>query len=178
LSEDRLRGKIQVYTGDGKGKTTAALGLAFRAAGHGFRVMMIQFMKGEEKTGELLAAEKMSPWLTIKPMGRSGFISKGNPSPEDRALAAKALDFAREVMVGGEYDIMILDEINVALDFGLLPLEDVLDLIRIKPEFMELVLTGRNADLKILEKADLVTEMKNQKHYFSQGLPDRKGIER
>jgi cob(I)alamin adenosyltransferase len=172
------KGMIQVYTGDGKGKTTAALGLAFRAAGHGFRVMMIQFMKGEEKTGELLAAEKMSPWLTIRPMGRSGFISKGNPSPEDRALAAKALDFAKEVIQGGEYDLLILDEINVALDFGLLPVEEVLDLIRKKPEFMELVLTGRNADPKILEKADLVTEMKNHKHYYAQGVPDRKGIER
>jgi cob(I)alamin adenosyltransferase len=178
LAEDRFQGKIQVYTGEGKGKTTAALGLAFRAAGHGFRVMIIQFMKGEDKTGELLAAEKLAPWLTIKPMGRSGFIAKGYPAPEDLALAAKALDFAKEVTLGGAYDLLILDEINVALDFGLLPVEAVLDLIQKKPDSLELVLTGRNADPQIMEKADLITEMKNHKHYFTQGVPDRKGIER
>ena len=108
---------IQVYTGDGKGKTTAALGLALRAVGQGLKVMMIQFMKGPEQTGEMMAAEKLAPWLTIKPMGRSGFIKKGHPDLEDQALAAKALDFAKEVMLGGEYDLLILDEINVALDF-------------------------------------------------------------
>ncbi|MEW6188044.1 MAG: cob(I)yrinic acid a,c-diamide adenosyltransferase [Thermodesulfobacteriota bacterium] len=169
---------IQVYTGDGKGKTTAALGLAFRAAGHNLRVMMIQFMKGPDRTGELLAAEKLSPWLTIRPMGRTGFISKKTPSPEDMELAAKALALAREVMIAGQTDILILDEINVALDFGLLSLESVLELISAKPVAMELVLTGRHAHPAVLEKADLVTEMKNRKHYFSRGVPDREGIER
>ena len=169
---------IQVYTGDGKGKTTAALGLALRAVGHGYKVVMIQFMKGPEQTGELMAAEKLAPWLTVKPMGRSGFINKDHPDPEDKALALKALDYAREVMLKQPIDILILDEINVAVAFGLLPAEAVQDLLSLKPGSMELVLTGRYADPKIMEKADLVTEMKNQKHYFAQGVPDRKGIER
>ncbi len=169
---------IQVYTGDGKGKTTAALGLALRAVGHGRKVVIIQFMKGQERTGEVKAAEKLSPWLIIKPMGRSGFINKDKPDPKDKALALKALDYAREIMVKEPIDILILDEINVALAFGLLPLEAVLEFLSLKPAALELVLTGRYADPKIMEKADLVTEMKNQKHYFAQGVPDRKGIER
>jgi len=178
LAEDQQKGMIQVYTGDGKGKTTAALGLAFRAVGHGHKVVMIQFMKGPEQTGELVAAEKLAPLLMIKPMGRSGFIEKDRPDPEDRALALKALDYAKEIMLDHPIDILILDEINVAVSFGLLPVEAVLELINLKPDSMELVLTGRYADPMVLEKADLVTEMKNQKHYFAQGVPDRVGIER
>ena len=139
---------------------------------------MIQFMKGPEQTGELMAAPKLAPWLTIKPMGRTGFIDKDHPNPEDQALALKALDYAREIMLNQPIDILILDEINVALAFGLLKVEAVLEFIDLKPDSMELVLTGRYAHPKILEKADLVTEMKNHKHYFAQGVPDRKGIER
>jgi cob(I)alamin adenosyltransferase len=169
---------IQVYTGDGKGKTTAALGLALRAIGHGHKVVMIQFMKGPEQTGELMAAAKLAPWLTIKPMGRSGFINKDHPDPADKALALKALDYAREIMLKQPVDILILDEINVAIAFGLLPSEAVLEFIRLKPAALELILTGRYADPKIMEKADLITEMKSLKHYFVQGVPDRKGIER
>jgi len=178
LVEDLHKGMIQVYTGDGKGKTTAALGLAFRAAGHSHKVFMIQFMKGPEKTGELMAAEKLAPFLIIKPMGRSGFINKAHPDPQDKALARKALDFARDIILNQPIDILILDEINVAVSFGLLTVEAVLDFINRKPDSLELILTGRYADPKILEKADLVTEMKNIKHYFSRGVPDRKGIER
>ena len=178
MTEDQHQGLIQVYTGDGKGKTTAALGLAFRAVGHGQKVIMIQFMKGEEPTGELMAAEKLAPLLTIKPLGRSGFITKDHFDPEDQALALKALDYAREIIIGRDCDLLILDEINVAMAFGLLPVESVLELLSLKPDSMELVLTGRYADPKIMEKADLVTEMKNHKHYFAQGVPDRKGIER
>ena len=169
---------VQVYTGDGKGKTTAALGLALRAVGHGRRVTMIQFMKGPEPTGELMAAQKLAPLLTIKPMGRKGFIHKDNPDPEDQLLARKALEYAEEIMLGQSIDLLILDEINVAMAFGLLPVEAVLELIDLKPDSMEMVLTGRYADPRILEKADLITEMKNQKHYFSDGVPDRVGIER
>jgi cob(I)alamin adenosyltransferase len=176
--DDRPQGMIQVYTGDGKGKTTAALGLALRAVGHGNKVVMIQFMKGPEKTGELLAAEKLAPFLNIKPLGRSGFIDKDHPNPEDKALALKALDYAREIMLKQPVDILILDEVNVAVNFGLLTAEAVLEFMNRKPDSLELVLTGRYADPKIMEKADLVTEMKNQKHYFAQGVPDRKGIER
>jgi cob(I)alamin adenosyltransferase len=169
---------IQVYTGEGKGKTTAALGLAFRAVGHGLKVVMIQFMKGTERTGELVTAEKLSPFLTIKPMGRAGFIDKNNPDIEDKTLALKALDYAREVMLKQPIDLLILDEINVAIAFGLLPVESVLEFLNLKPDSLELVLTGRYADPKIVEKAGLVTEMKNIKHYFTQGVPARKGIER
>jgi cob(I)alamin adenosyltransferase len=171
-------GMIQVYTGDGKGKTTAALGLALRAIGHGRKVFMIQFMKGEERTGELIAAEKLAPLLTIKPMGRKGFVNQDNPNPEDKLLAKKALDYAKELILSQAYDIIILDEVNVAVAFGLLPVGAVLELINLKPKALELVLTGRFADPKILEKADLVTEMKNQKHYFEKGVSDRVSIER
>ena len=172
------QGMIQVYTGDGKGKTTAALGLALRAVGHGFKVCIIQFMKGEDITGELRAAEKLSSWLTIKPMGRTGFIQKGRSSPEDRALARKALDYARDLMLNRSCDILILDEVNVAVSFGLLDVEDLLSFLDRKPTELEVILTGRGADPRIIERADLVTEMKNIKHYFEKGLPDRVGIER
>ena len=178
MAEDYHKGMVQVYTGDGKGKTTAALGLAFRAVGHGHKVVMIQFMKGPEQTGEMKAAQKLAPLLTIKPMGRTGFIDKDHPDLEDKTLALKALDYAREIMVNQPIDVLILDEINVALAFGLLPMEAVRDLIKMKPDSMELVLTGRYADPRISEMADLVTEMKNHKHYFAQGVPDRVGIER
>jgi len=171
-------GMIQVYTGDGKGKTTAALGLALRAIGHGRKVFMIQFMKGEEGTGELIAAEKLAPLLTIKPMGRTGFVNQDNLDPQDKLLAKKAMDYAKELMLSRVYDIIILDEVNVAVSFGLLPVEAVLEFIDQKPKALELVLTGRFADPKILEKADLVTEMKNQKHYFEKGVSDRISIER
>jgi len=173
------KGMVQVYTGDGKGKTTAALGLALRAVGHGHRVFIIQFMKGEEEnSGERLSAQKLAPLLTIKPMGRAGFINKDHPDPKDKELAGQALEYARGLMEQGDYDILILDEINVALAFGLLPVDSVLQLIQSKPEGMELVLTGRYADPQIMEKADLVTEMKNRKHYFEKGVPDRISIER
>jgi cob(I)alamin adenosyltransferase len=173
------KGMVQVYTGDGKGKTTAALGLALRAVGHGRRVFIIQFLKSEEdKSGECLSAQRLAPLLTIKPMGRSGFINRDNPNPKDKILAEQALEYARTLMLGGEYDILILDEINVAAAFGLLPVEAVLHLIQIKPDHMELILTGRYADPQIMEKADLVTEMKNRKHYYEKGVPDRISIER
>jgi cob(I)alamin adenosyltransferase len=169
---------IQVYTGDGKGKTTASLGLALRAVGQGLKVYMIQFLKGEERTGEIMAAEKLAPDLTIRPMGRTGFINRDNQDPGDRLLAQKALNHAREIMLGRGYDILILDEINVAVALGLLPVEGVLELMDLKPEALELVLTGRKADPRIIERADLVTEMKKIKHYFEQGVPARTGIER
>jgi cob(I)alamin adenosyltransferase len=170
---------VQVYTGDGKGKTTAALGLALRAVGHGHRVLILQFLKGEEEnSGERFSAQKLAPLLTIQPMGRAGFINKDHPDPKDKAMAEKALEYARAVIQEGKTDILILDEINVAVAFGLLPVEAVLQIIQLKPEHMELVLTGRYADPQIMDKADLVTEMKNRKHYFEKGVPDRISIER
>lgn len=179
MTANQTKGMVQVYTGDGKGKTTAALGLALRAVGHGNRVFIIQFLKGEEEnSGERLSAQKLAPLLTIKPMGRPGFINKDNPDPQDKILAEKALEYAREIMAGREYDILILDEVNVAVAFGLVPIDAVLNLIDVKPDGLELVLTGRYADPQILEKADLITEMRNKKHYFEKGVPDRVSIER
>ncbi len=173
-----IKGMIQVYTGDGKGKTTAALGLALRAIGHGLTVLMIQFLKGPEETGERMAARRLAPDLTILPMGRQGFVRKDRWTPEDRQAAQRAMDLAEEAIQRRSCDLLILDEINVACSFGLVPVEAVLTLMEKKPDTMELVLTGRNADPRILERADLVTEMKNHKHYFQKGVGDRPGIER
>lgn len=178
-SEKRTgQGMIHVYTGDGKGKTTAALGLALRAVGRGLRVIVIQFLKGPEPTGEMLAAERCQPLLTIQPMGRSGFIGRRGPEPEDRRLAAEAVKRVYAIFENPSCDLLILDEVLVAVSFGLVSTDTVLDLMRKKPAPMELVLTGRSADPKIIEEADLVTEMKKVKHYFDQGMGDRLGIER
>jgi len=168
---------IQVYTGDGKGKTTAALGLALRAVGHGRKVIMLQFLKGQD-TGERISAKQLAPLLTIVPMGREGFINPANPDPLDKQLARKALEYAKELIREESCDILILDEINVAVAFDLIPVEDLLEVMASRPEQMELVLTGRKAHPKVMEKADLVTEMKNIKHYYDQGVPERLSAER
>lgn len=168
-------GTVQVYTGDGKGKTTAAVGLALRAVGHGLRVYMIQFMKGREY-GELKAAERL-PDLVIEQSGRDEFVDRRDPSPIDIELAKAGLAKAREALVGGKYDVVILDEINVALDFGLVTLEDVMGLIESRPVHVELVLTGRSAHPEIVKLADLVSEVLNIKHHYDTGVAARKGIE-
>ncbi len=172
------RGCVQVYTGNCKGKTTAALGLAFRAVGRGLKVVMIQFMKGGGPYGEHLAAARLAPDLTIIPTGREGWVNKDNPAQEDITLAQNALSIAREKLLSGEYDLVILDEINGAIGFGLIPVQEVLELIALRPLTVELVLTGRNADPGIIEAADLVTEMVEIKHYFKAGVPARIGIEK
>ncbi|OIP34087.1 MAG: cob(I)yrinic acid a,c-diamide adenosyltransferase [Deltaproteobacteria bacterium CG2_30_43_15] len=180
MERERLgRGTIQVYTGNGKGKTTASLGLALRAIGHGYRVYMIQFMKGDIEYGELISSKKLlAPYLTIKQMGRADFVNRENPEKVDVDWAKKAFKLAQEVVLGGEYDVVILDEVNVAVDFGLVVLEDLLELMRDKPENVELVLTGRYAKPEVVQKADLVTEMLDIKHYYAGGIESRKGIER
>jgi cob(I)alamin adenosyltransferase len=171
------KGLVQVYTGNGKGKTTAALGVALRAVGHGFKVLIIQFMKGNIKYGELESARKLHPHLTIKPMGRDTFVSKSNPDPADIERAQEGFALAKKAIENREYDIVILDEINMALDYGLIALSDLLQLIDSKPASIELILTGRNAKPEIMEKADLVTEMVERKHYYDKGIKARKGIE-
>ncbi|HMK66676.1 MAG TPA: cob(I)yrinic acid a,c-diamide adenosyltransferase [Thermodesulfobacteriota bacterium] len=175
---DSEKGMIQVYTGDGKGKTTAALGLAMRAVGHGSKVVVIQFLKGQEVSGERLTAKLLAPQLTIIPMGRAGFINTVNPDPKDKLLARKALEYAKRIVQKNACDILILDEVNVAVAYNLIPVQDLLDFMDSKPEHLELILTGRNALPKILEKADLVTEMKSLKHYYDQGVRDRVSSER
>jgi len=171
------KGLVQIYTGDGKGKTTAALGLAFRAAGHGYKTKVIQFMKGQINYGELKAAKKFKGLIEVVQAGRKEFVSRKNPAKIDVALAQKAIKLAQAEIKKGKVDILVLDEINCALDFKLIRLEQVKSLIRKKPEKMELILTGRRAPKELVKLADLVTEMKELKHYWRKGVWGRKGIE-
>jgi cob(I)alamin adenosyltransferase len=171
------KGFIQVYTGEGKGKTTAALGLALRAVGRGLKVIMIQFLKGGAETGELATARRLSPQLVIKPMGREGFINPASPRPEDLSLSQRALEEARKVLREKACDLLILDEINVAVSIGRVAEQAVLDLMDGKPPHVELILTGRNAPISFMERADLVTTMECTKHYFDRGQAARVGIE-
>ena len=173
--EDDL-GLVHVYTGDGKGKTTAALGLALRAVGHGLKVYMIQFMKGSIDYGELIASRRIQN-LTIKQFGRAEFVDKENPKEVDISLAVKALSHAKIVLAERKYDVVILDEINVALEWKLINLNDVIELIQQRPKNVELILTGRYAHPKIIAIADLVTEMKQIKHPYQKGIEARKGID-
>jgi cob(I)alamin adenosyltransferase len=170
------QGLVQVYTGDGKGKTSAALGLGLRAAGHGFEVYMIQFMKGQINYGELQAVKHI-PNFTIRQFGRPDFVDKSNPDPEDVKLAQDALDHARSIIEKKDIDFLILDEVNVAIDFGLITAKAVIALIQSRPPHMELILTGRNAPPSIIETADLVSEVKEVKHPYRKGVAARKGVE-
>jgi len=170
------KGLVQVYTGDGKGKTTAAFGLALRAIGRGLKVYVIQFIKGGFDYGELYIVNKL-PNLTLKAFGQGKFVTDVPADPKDIKLAKEAFKLAEKVVNSGEYDIVILDEVNVALHLRLIQVEDVVKLIKNKPFHVELVLTGRYAPKEIIEIADLVTEMREVKHPYSKGIPPRKGIE-
>ena len=172
-----MKGMVQVYTGNGKGKTTAALGLAMRAIGQGLKVHMIQFMKGNIEYGELKTARRLAPDFTITQMGRETFVDHDNPDEIDREWARKGMRLARELFKKEELNVLILDEINVAIDFKLVSKEEVLALIREKPDALELILTGRYAPVEIVKEADLVTEMLEIKHYYHQGIESRKGFE-
>lgn len=167
-----------VYTGRGKGKTTAALGLALRAAGHQMRTLMVQFIKGPWKSGEVEAVKLLSPYIEIRPMGK-GFVrsTRGEPGGRDVAAANKALEFARKSLQAEEYDILILDEVNVAIDLGLLELEAVLALLEERPSKLTLVLTGEPAHPRILRVADLVTRMEEVKHPFQKHIKAKMGID-
>ena len=170
------RGYIQVYTGDGKGKTTAALGLGLRAAGAGLRVSLIQFLKDGDYS-EIKALAHLVPPVRVRQFGSGRFV-KGRPTNEDRALAEQGLAAAREDLTSGRYDVVILDEINVAGALGLVTTEAVLDLLRQRLPRVEVILTGRRAATAWCEAADLVTEMKAAKHYFQKGVSARIGIEK
>jgi cob(I)alamin adenosyltransferase len=170
------KGLVQVYTGNGKGKTSAAFGLALRAIGRGLKVYIIQFIKGGFDYGELYMIDKL-PNLTLKAFGRGKFVTEKPPGKEDVKFAEDALNLAKKVVGSGEYDIVILDEINVALNLKLIKTEDVVELMKSKPKHVELVLTGRCAPNEIIEVADLVTEMREVKHPYSKGFQARKGIE-
>jgi len=173
-----MAGFIQVYTGNGKGKTTAALGLALRAAGSGFKTYVAQFLKGQP-TGEIEAAKKLSPLVRIEQFGREGFIMvKDGPEDEDVILARAGLERALEAMLSGDYRIVVLDEVNTAVHFKILPEQEVLDFLDKRPAGVEVVLTGRYAPDSFIARADLVTEMKNVKHYYDQGVKAREGIEK
>lgn len=174
---DKERGLVLVFTGNGKGKTTAALGLALRAWGHDMNVLVLQFIKARQ-CGEHLAALRMQPGLEIRPLGQ-GFINLANPEEMARQqqAAREALSTIESAMLSGEYRLIILDEILYALKYGLIQLPDVLALLENKPGSLHLVLTGRDAPPEIIERADLVTEMKEIKHPFQQGIPAQKGIE-
>lgn len=173
--EKAFEGKVQVYTGEGKGKTTAALGLAVRAAGRGLPVYIGQFMKGQDY-GELEGV-KLLPSVQLVQYGDPGWVYKDKLKPEQIAQAMSGLEQARAVLEAGEHHVVILDEINMAIWFELIPVADVLQLIESRSPRTELILTGRRADPKILERADLVTEMREVKHYYAAGVPARKGIE-
>lgn len=169
-------GCIQVYTGNGKGKTTAALGLTMRALGRGKRVCFFQFIKGSGPFGEQLLAKELGPQLTMIQTGKPGWVNLKDIT-EDRRVAQESLEMAKKELLSGEYDLFVCDEINGAVAFGLIDVDQVLALMHDKPVHTELVLTGRNAAQEVLDAADLVTEMREIKHYYNSGVPARIGIE-
>jgi len=169
------RGYVHVYTGNGKGKTTAALGLAMRAAGAGFRVFIGQFVKGMDYS-ELHSFARLSDQITLKQYGRQCFIYN-EPEMDDVLVARQGLEEVRQAIASGDYQLVIMDEANIAIHYNLFSVNELLELIETKPEHVELVITGRYMDARIVEHADLVTEMREVKHYYTQGVPARVGIE-
>ena len=166
---------VQVYTGNGKGKTTAALGLALRAVGHGRRVGVIQFLKGWPFYGEIEGLARLG--VRLERTGRPDYVRRGQDIPQDREEAARGLALAREWLASGAYDLVILDEINVAADYGLVDPQEVLALLDLRSPRTEVVLTGRYAPEAFLERADLVTEMREVRHPYRKGVKAREGIE-
>jgi len=177
LVKKSAKGLVQVFTGEGKGKTTAALGTVIRAAGHGMKISVIFFIKGRSAQGEYKTLAAL-PNVKVASFGLRQFIYKDDAiNPAEKVQAQAALAAAREDITGGKFDLVVLDEINVAVYFRLLGLQEVLQLIKDKTPRVELILTGRNAHEKLIEIADLVTDMKNIKHPYEKGIKARKGIE-
>lgn len=174
-------GYIQVYTGDGKGKTTASLGLAMRALGRCWKVLIIMFMKGGDDYGELNSFRNLSPEiaknLTIIQAGADRIVYQNNKTDADISIVKEGWELAKRVIKNDEYNLVILDEANIAIDMGFIDLDEMIDVLKNKPEEMEIVLTGRNAKQKIVDIAHLVSEIKPVKHYWDTGIAARKGIE-
>lgn len=173
------KGYVHIYTGDGKGKTTAAVGLGLRAYGRGFKVLLVQFLKSEP-SGEIIAIEKLGPnFKSFRTKKVNGFFINMNEEKrqELKKSEQEAFQYAREAVMSGEWDLVILDEVIGSLGIGLIELKSLIDLIKEKPESVELVLTGRNAPIELIELSDYVSEIKAVKHVFSKGVPSREGIE-
>ena len=172
-------GIVIVYTGKGKGKTTAALGMVLRALGHGYKIAMVQFIKGSWHYGELTSSSRLEPDFELVAAGKGfvGIIDDTKPIEDHVSAAREALQISREKLTSGKYDIVILDEINYAVNLKLISVEDVLELIRLRPQKTTLVLTGNYANDKVIEAADLVTEMREIKHPYKQGRKAKKGVD-
>ena len=175
-SPSPAKGLVQIFTGDGKGKTSAALGTVVRALGHGLRVYFVFFMKRDYPYGERNTLSKLSD-VTIASFGSGKFVNPADIKPEEIEQAKQALVAAREAMLSGNYDLIVLDEVNVAVAWKLVGLDEVIKLIKDKPQNVELILTGRQADTKLIELADLVTELVKIKHPYDEGIKARKGID-
>lgn len=170
-------GHVHVYTGDGKGKTSAALGVAFRAAGHKMQVLIVQFIKGHKDYGEMFAHESLKPYVDIVQFGTLETTDLENPSTMDKYVAERGMEFIRETMINKRPDILVLDELNVAMHYGLVKTDEVLDFIDNKHQNTEVIITGRHAPKSILNAADLVTVMTTTKHPYDEDHMPRKGIE-
>lgn len=176
MAEDGL---VIVYTGKGKGKTTAALGMALRAIGHDHKICMIQFIKGSWHYGEMSSSKRLEPEFELTAVGKGfvGILDDKTPKEVHEKIAQEAIQISREKILSEKYDIIILDEINYAVNLGLVEMQQVLDLIKIKPQKVSLVLTGNHVKQEIIDAADLVTEMKEIKHPFQRGIRAKKGID-
>lgn len=172
-------GYIQIYTGDGKGKTTASLGLALRAIGHGWRVLIVQFAKGDQTDyyGEIKSSSKLMPNLEVAQFGLDRVVYSHNVNIEDFREARKGWDFTKKAIKSRQYQMIILDEINICVDLSMIKISEIKEELINKPKNLEIVLTGRRAHPELVAMAHLVTEMKPIKHYFEQGVMARRGIE-
>ena len=175
-AESPNSGLVEIFTGNGKGKTSAALGVVLRALGHEMRVHIIYFMKGDYPYGER-SILTLLPGVTFQSFGFTEFCDPANVTEQEKEQARQGLEAARQAVMGGEYDLVVLDEMNIAVAWKLLDIDDVIRLIDEKPEGVNLILTGRHADQRLIERADLVTDMTEVKHPFHQGIKARRGID-
>jgi len=177
LPEPDLAGSVLIFTGNGKGKTTAAIGAAVRASGHGLKSLMVLFMKGSGFCHGEITALSQIPEIAVKNFGHEGWVDKNNIRPEDIKEAKAALQYSREAILSNQYDLVILDEIHPAIECGLVEYNDILDIIKNRPFKVSLILTGRNADKRLFEYCDVVTQMSMIKHQYGQGINARKGLD-